>query len=112
MSYLGYRATGASIEDFFKAAQLAPKILEDPALPEVIRIAREIDAAERARRGPPKPLKPGEKPKPPQKGVGLKNAIVPLNLYLTWRRRPWLPWAAGAGVLALAFALGWKWGKR
>lgn len=71
-------------------------IAEDPYLPRVAELITEIAAIEAAKGG-------GGSTGP---GVGLNKLILPLKLFLTYEKNPWLPYAVGAGVLAFPFLIG------
>lgn len=134
MSYVTTRkALGLSTEDVASAAsdvfrrgksilqgsggilQATKYILEDPALPEiatqVIKLHnlqqnatyyKTISSAPKALHGPP-----GVVP-----GIGLRDIVTPLKMYVKFKEQPILGYAALAGVLAVPFLLGYFVGKR
>lgn len=86
----------------------AAAVVSDPALPEVVRLIRQIHEAEKASAPP---SKPGTKPPSYSAGVGLSAAIGPLKVILYARRNPWVVPAAAAALLAVPLFIGFSLGR-
>lgn len=87
---------GLAWSDMTGAINLGVRILADPALPDVIKVATEIADLQT---GPS-----GRTPNAP--GVGLSDLVAPMRAYAYVLRHPWVPWVAGAGVFLVPFLLG------
>lgn len=102
---MGYY-TGLGI-DIAGAAKAVTQVAKDPCFDGVVKrvlTLREIEAA--------KPSKPSEPPKKPAgPGVGLCQAIKPLDAVIYVRRRPWVLPVGAAVVVGLIFGLGYTVGR-
>jgi hypothetical protein len=97
MSY--YSATGDLKETAMMAASKALDIVNDPALPKVVSLMNEIKAL------------PSEKMSPTEKGIGLRKIVRPLEIFIAYKKHPWIAPAAVGGLVLTIFALGVFTGK-
>jgi hypothetical protein len=87
-----------------KYLDTAMQVVEDPALPQVVDLVKQLKAIEAA-----KAKKAGTTPSAATTksiGIGLEHAIMPLKMYVAYRTRPWFGYVAIAGVLAIPLAVG------
>ena len=76
--------------------------IEDPALPQIVQLARKIRSLE--------PAKPGTAPTQ-TKGLGLRRAVRPLEFYVYARQHKWVfPTIIASALLGLGLGLG-RWTK-
>jgi hypothetical protein len=87
---------GIAWGDVTDAVVLSTRILQDPYLPQAIKLVTQIADASTG----PSGVNAG------QPGIGLRDAIFPLKVYLYSLKHPWVPWVAGAGVFLVPFLLG------
>lgn len=105
MSYR-YSHTGLGL-DIGDVATAASQVLQDPCLYKVTQQVLELREIEAAKAKPKKPRKKPRKPSVPKKpGVGLCQAVKPLDLVIYVRRRPWILPVAGVGIVGGIFLLG------
>jgi hypothetical protein len=82
------------------------KIVDDPALPQVVQRIEVINAMPSTATGLPGSIVVSAP------GVGLKHLLAPLDAYIYARRNPWAPWAIGAGIVLVIGGIGYRLGQR
>lgn len=100
MSY--YTGIG-DLASITSAAQVALRIKEDPALPEVVTLVEKI-----------KSLSSGGGPSSPstELGVGLRRIVTPLKGFVAYKEHPWILPAFVSGIGFAIFALGMIAGRK
>ena len=76
-------------------AQAAAAIATDPYLPEVTNLVLKLKAMEKTAEGST------------GKGVGLRNVVGPLRLFVKIQEKPWILPVAAIGVFGLIFSAGY-----
>jgi len=95
---MGYTAQGVDVRGTLTAAA---KVVEDPYLPKVTSLVLRLNEIEKSSGAPGAPTR----------GIGLKYAVTPLELFVKYRERPWLTYAIATGVLGTVFLAGFLVGK-
>lgn len=94
--------------------QAAGAIIDDPCLPEAVRLVLRLKTLEAARKPPPRPggpPRPGAPPAPPAKGIGLCHAVPGLKLFVAYREKPWTAAAIALAAIGGVFFLGYATGR-
>lgn len=85
----------------------AAAVASDPALPEVLRLVRQLNSIESAKTSSPSAPRPSF-----SAGVGLSQAITPLKILIYTRQRPWIVPASAVALVFLPLLLGYSIGRR
>jgi hypothetical protein len=105
-----YTSTGGIQDALGKlggVAGTAVHILDDPALPAVLKHINNLHKIEQKRPSTTKRTASGEVP-----GVGLAKLAVPLGAFVFFRQNPSLGWALLAGIVAIPVFVGYTLGRR
>lgn len=110
MAYsLTYQPVGAT--GLVDVATAVSKVVEDPCLPKVANQVLELHQIEADKAAPTRtPTKP-KPPSKPTKGIGLCQAVTPLDWAIKLRKKPWLAVAAGGAVVGGLVLLGYGLGR-
>jgi len=87
-------------------AGTASHILEDPALPAILKSVSDLHKIEQKRPSTKVRKASGEVP-----GVGLSKLAVPLGAFVFFRKNPLLGWAVLAGIIAIPVFIGYSLAK-
>lgn len=103
--------SGGFVDTIKGAAQATWKVVEDPHAEELIcQILRLSKMEEGQNPGGPCLQTPVDKS--PGKGIGLRNAIVPLRHYVRFNEQPAPYYIMAASIVAIVFAAGYISGKK
>jgi len=94
---MAYRSTGdvkSTLSAISSVATTALNVSNDPALPKVVSLLGEI-----------KDL-PSKGPFVTEQGIGLSKIVRPLELYIAYKKNPWIVPAALTGAVIVIFAAG------
>lgn len=86
------------------ALVIGKALLEDPALPEVAGLVMRLQRTENGGRAPSSSSGGG-------RGIGLRNAVLPLKFYVAAKEQPILGYAVVVGILAIPFIAGYLTGR-
>ena len=93
---MAYTATGGVLS----TASAAAAVATDPALPTVVDLVLRLKAIESGK-------SPPSGSSAPSSGVGLRNVVAPLKMFIAIQERPWILPVTVIGVLGVAFAAGY-----
>lgn len=115
MAYtIAYQDLGAT--GLVDVATAVAKVVEDPCLPRVANLVLELHAEEAKKTAPRRPRRPSKpsrpsKPPMPAKGIGLCEAVKPLEWAVKVKKRPWLAVVAGGAVVGGLVLVGYGLGR-
>jgi hypothetical protein len=93
---MAYTATGGVLS----TASAVTAIATDPSLPIVVDLVLKLKAIESGKAS-------SSGSSAPSRGVGLRNVVAPLKMFIAIQKRPWILPATVIGVLGAAFAAGY-----
>lgn len=82
-------------------------ILNDPALPKIIANVVELNSLEKSDAKTPS----GQASGATGQGIGLRKVVRPLELFVFYRKNPWIAPVAIGGLIGLPFVLGYLLGR-
>ena len=96
---MAYTAVGSVLS----TASAAAAIVKDPYLPEVTRLVLKLQSLEKGTAA--------KSSGSTGTGVGLRNVVGPLRLFVKVQEKPWILPAAAIGIVGSIFAAGYFVGK-
>jgi len=99
-----YTATGGLLS----TASAATAVATDPSLPVVVDLVLKLQSIEKKKAASAGPSAPSV----PSRGVGLRNVVGPLKMFVAIQERPWILPATVVGILGVTFMGGYLVGKR
>jgi hypothetical protein len=110
MSYR-YSHTGLGI-DFGGVLSAASNVVQDPCLHKITQQVMTLRELEKGKpKKPTKPTTPSRPSKPSGPGIGLCQAVKPLNAVIYLKKNPWVLPVAGAALTFGIFFIGWYVGR-
>jgi hypothetical protein len=101
---MAYTATGG----LMSTASAATAVATDPSLPVVVDLVLKLQSIEKSKAAASGPSGPSI----PSRGVGLRNVVGPLKMFVAIQERPWILPATVVGILGVTFMGGYLVGKK
>lgn len=99
---MAYTAMGSLLS----TASAATAVATDPSLPVVVDLVLKLQSIEKGK------SKASGTASVPSRGVGLRNVVGPLKMFVAIQERPWILPATVVGILGVTFMGGYLVGKR